>query len=245
MVVFLHLLMLEGTLEAQEMPRFQIELEGGPVWQSRNNVQIPNDQTATRFSLKDLAGAGPWVTGRLYLTWNVNQKHGLRILLAPLTIEETGSLDEQVSFAGADFEPGSPVEGTYQFNSWRIGYRYRFLERRNLDLWLGFTAKIRDAKVALRQGDTSSRDTNVGFVPLLHFSGDWQLGDRAHLLFDFDGLAGGPGRAFDVGLKFGVDLGDHWRVGGGYRTLEGGADVESAYNFAWIHYGVFSLTVFP
>jgi hypothetical protein len=107
---------------------------------------------------------------------------------------------------------------------------------------VGFTGKLRDAKVALSQGSTASEDTDLGFVPLLHFSGDWRIADRAHLLLDFDGLAGGPGRAFDVGLKLGVDLSNRWRVGGGYRTLEGGADVDAAYNFAWIHYGVFSLT---
>ncbi|MBT8395469.1 MAG: hypothetical protein HKO65_11435 [Gemmatimonadetes bacterium] len=239
-----YLLVPGGMLVAQEVPRFQVELEVGPVWQGRNNVQIPNEAPATRFSLKDLAGQGPWPTGRLYLTWNLNQRHSLRVLLAPLTIEETGTVDEPVSFAGAEFDPGSPVQGTYQFNSWRVGYRYRFLERQDLDLRVGFTAKIRDAKVALAQGETASKDTNVGFVPLLHFSGDWQMAEGAHLLLDFDGLAGGPGRAFDVGLKVGFDLGDHWRIGGGYRTLEGGADVETAYNFAWLHYGVVSLTFF-
>ncbi|MGD2121978.1 MAG: hypothetical protein PVJ76_09545 [Gemmatimonadota bacterium] len=231
--------------EAQEVPRFQVDLEAGPVWQSRNDVQIPNDESATRFSLKDLVGGGPWFAGRLYLTWNVNQRHGIRILLAPLTVEESGSIEEPVSFAGAVYEPGSPVQGTYKFNSWRVGYRYRFLERAPLDLWVGFTAKLRDAKVALRQGATASEDTDLGFVPLLHFSGDWRMTRGAHLLLDFDGLAGGPGRAFDVGLKVAFDLGPHWRLGGGYRTLEGGADVDRVYNFAWIHYGVFSLTFLP
>jgi hypothetical protein len=30
--------------------RFIVEVEGGPVWQSYNNVEIPNDGTATRFA---------------------------------------------------------------------------------------------------------------------------------------------------------------------------------------------------
>ena len=81
-----------SPVEAQEVPRFQVDLEAGPVWQSRNNVQIPNDDSGTRFSLKDLVGGGPWFAGRLYLTWNVNQRHGIRILLAPLTVEESGSI---------------------------------------------------------------------------------------------------------------------------------------------------------
>ncbi|MGD8360913.1 MAG: hypothetical protein PVJ04_05740 [Gemmatimonadota bacterium] len=226
---------------AQAPPSYEIEFEAGPVWQSRNDVQIPNDQTGTRFSLADLAGKGPWPAGRAYLTWNINQRHGLRLLLAPFSLTETGSVSEPVSFAGETFQPGTPISATYKFSSWRISYRYRFTRRENLDLWVGFTAKLRDAKIELDQGERSSKDTDLGFVPLLHLAADWRLTPAGHLLFDFDGLAGGPGRAFDSSLKFGYDLGDRWRVTAGYRTLEGGADVESVYNFAWLHYGVFSI----
>jgi hypothetical protein len=45
-------------------PRFEVEFEMGPVWQSRNDVELPNDGTATRFSLKELTGSGPWLAGR-------------------------------------------------------------------------------------------------------------------------------------------------------------------------------------
>jgi hypothetical protein len=221
-------------------PRFEIELEMGAVWQSRNEVQIPNDETGTRFSLIDVTGKGPWPAGRLYCTFNINRKHGLRALLAPLSITETGSLEDPVDFAGETFLPGEDVEATYKFNSWRLSYRYRYLERERISLWVGFTAKIRDAKIELVQGETSSRKTDVGFVPLLHLAADWQFSKRSHILFDFDGLAGGPGRAFDISLKLGYDLNRSWALTGGYRMVEGGADVESVYNFAWLHYAVAS-----
>ncbi|MFC1659889.1 hypothetical protein ACFL3S_00305 [Gemmatimonadota bacterium] len=230
-------------IEAQTTPTYEIEIEAGPVWQSRNNVQIPNDQAGTRFSLTDLAGKGPWPAGRLYLTWNINGRHGLRALLAPFSLTETGSLADPVSFAGEMFQPGTPVEATYKFSSWRLSYRYRFLRRRDLDLWVGFTGKLRDARIELQQGARSSKDTDLGFVPLLHLAADWRMTGAGHLLFDFDGLAGGPGRAFDSSLKFGYDLGDRWRITLGYRTLEGGADVESVYNFAWLHYGTVSVAL--
>jgi len=32
-------------------------------------------------------------------------------------------------------------------------------------------------------------------------------------------------------------------VSAGYRTVEGGADVDEVYNFAWLHYAVGSLAV--
>jgi hypothetical protein len=225
---------------ADDTPRFVIELEGGALWQTRNNVEIPNDGTATRFSLVDVVGKGPWPVGRIYLTWNLSSRHGVRALLAPLSITESGSVAGPVRFAGETYIPGEPVEATYQFNSWRLTYHYMFMEREKLRLWVGFTAKIRDAKIKLSQSGTTSKDTDVGFVPLLYLAADWRFAPRWHMLFDFDGLAGGPGRAFDIALKLGCDLGDHLSLTGGYRTLEGGADVVSVYNFAWLHYAVVS-----
>ena len=57
-----------------------------------------------------------------------------------------------------------------------------------------------------------------------------------------DALAGGPGRAEDASLKLYADIGAHWSASVGYRTLEGGADVDEAYNFAWLHYAVASVS---
>jgi len=234
-------LLLGSTAPAFGDPSWQLELEGGPVWQGRNDVQIPNDATATRFSLVDVVGRGPTFAGRALLTWNPQPRHGLRLLLAPLTIQETGVPEADLGFAGADYVAGDPLEATYQFNSWRLGYRYRFRDHGGLRLWVGFTAKIRDAKVELRQGDTTSRDTDVGFVPLLHLAADWEFASRWRAVLDLDGLAGGPGRAFDIAGKLVHDLGARWAVAAGYRTIEGGADVEAVYNFAWLHYAVVSV----
>lgn len=229
------------TVMAQRPATFVLEVEGGPVWQSRNDVQIPNDETATRFSLVDLVGSGPQAASRVYLTWNVGERHGLRVLLAPLSVAEVGVPTEPINFAGETYQAGTPVSGTYKFNSWRLGYRYRLKDTERLALFLGFTAKIRDAKVELSQAGTSSKKTDVGFVPLLNLGADWRFTEGWRLLFDFDGLAGGPGRAFDVALKLAYDIGDHLWLAGGYRTVEGGADVESVYNFAWLHYTVVSV----
>lgn len=226
------------SVSAQDTSGLVVELEAGPVWQSRNDVQIPNTNAGTRFSLVDLVGQGPSPAARLYLTWNINNRHSLRGLFAPLSYTGTGSLTGSVDFAGASYVPGSPVEATYKFNSWRLSYRYRFLDRERLKFSVGLTAKIRDAKIELTQGSTTSKDTDVGFVPLLYLGADWRFDGNWYLLFDFDGLAGGPGRAFDIALKLHYAFNDHWGLSTGYRTLEGGADVASVYNFAWLHYAV-------
>ena len=234
-------LLLPASAIAQS-PRIIVELEGGPVWQSYNDVEVPNDGSATRFALDELAGTGPWPAGRLYLTWNLGERHGLRALVAPFSLTETGTSAEPIRFAGADYAADEPVEATYTFNSYRLTYRYRALGGDRSAGWVGFTAKIRDATVALEQGPTSSRKDDVGFVPLLHLAGDWYFAPDWRLGFDADGLAGGPGRAIDATLKLGYDLNRNWTVSAGYRTLEGGADVDEVYAFAWLHYLVGSVS---
>lgn len=236
------LCLLPSMLGAQETPPVVVEIEAGPAWQTRNDVQIPNDPSGTRFSLRGLVGSGPWPAGRIYVTWNLSERHGVRAMAAPLSFTERGTLDRPVDFAGRSYDSGAATEGTYRFNSYRLTYRYRFHRGEAWTWWGGFTAKLRDAKVELRQGETTSRKTDVGFVPLLHLAGDWRFASRWQLSLDVDALAGGPGRAEDAALKLGFDLDDRWTVSGGYRTVEGGADVDEVFTFAWLHYAVVSAT---
>jgi len=240
--VFWTLLAFFPSVAAAQLPPagapFKVELEGGVLFQSRNEVQIPNEDTASRIDLVDQVGAGPLPAGRLTLHWNFYGRHGASVVLAPLEYTRSAVIDEPIRFDRVDFPAGRETDFTFKFNSWRINYNYRFLERTGLKAWVGFTAKIRDAKVTVAQADRKGELTNLGFVPLLFLAMDWEFTKHWHLLAEFNGLAGGPGRAFDVSLKVAYDLGERYGLGLGYRTVEGGADVSRVYNFAWIHYVV-------
>lgn len=236
-------LRLASPAAAQTSP-YTFEIEGGAVWQSGNDVEVPNDGTATRFSLQTALGSGPWSAGRIYLTWHRSESQSLRILFAPLTLQATGMLSEAVHFSGVTYAPGTPTRGTYAFNSYRASYRWRVHTSARSSVWLGFTAKVRDASIILAQGETTSRTDDVGFVPLLHVAAERRLGP-VRVAFDADALAGGPGRAVDASLKLAYVLNEHWRLSAGYRTVEGGADVDSVYNFAWLNYGVVSVAWRP
>jgi hypothetical protein len=242
--IFISLLIVTtwGNVAGQnEIQRhFYLQLELGPVWQGRNDVQIPNTEDGTRFSLVDLVGNGPFPSIRFYFTWRIAQRHDLRLLLAPLIYTENGTFSSPVSFAGQTYIPGESVDATYKFNSWRLTYRYKLHHGEQWHWWIGFTAKIRDAKIKLVQNTISSEKTDVGFVPLLHIRGEYHWSKTGWVLLDIDALAGGPGRAEDVTLQIGYDFTDQWSLSAGYRTVEGGADVEEVYNFAWLHYIVFS-----
>lgn len=223
------------TTRADDEPRWTASLEAGAVWQGRNDARIPGD-TGTKFSLADLQGRGARASGRLTLTMDEGSSNRWRLLIAPLEIRGTGELPRTVDFAGATYAGGTPTSGWYKFNSYRITYMRRFHHSDRASWYFGGTLKFRDARIALRQGSTATSDYDLGVVPLAYLSGVVGLGSGWRLNVDVDGLAAPQGRAFDVGIHAMRDLTPDWALGIGYRTLEGGADNDSVYTFAWLNY---------
>jgi hypothetical protein len=212
----------------------------GPWGLSRNDVRIPS-ATGTEFSMLDLTGAGPNAFVRVAATFRLADRHHLRLVAAPVQTTGTGTFEAPVTFAGQTFAAGVPTAGTYKFNTYRLGYRYTLHDSRDWHVDIGGALLTRDAKIELRQGATTARDTDLGFVPLASFGASRRLSDRARLVFDIEGLGSKQGRAIDALLKLDYALSHRWTFGVGYRTIEGGADVESVYNFAWLHFGVVSV----
>lgn len=232
--VLFALIALSGSAFASDVS-LDLKLSLGGAWQSRNDVQIPNNNEATRYSLRDITGSGPLPAVRLEGIWNVNDKHALRLLLAPLSYSERGRISDTVRFAGATYDPGQNIKGEYRFNSWRAGYRYHLRARDTWDLWIGGTLKVRDAEIKLSQGPINRSDDNVGIVPLLYLAGEYRFQGTWSFSADLDGLAGGPGRAIDLGVSLNYAPARQWRLGVEYRVLEGGADTDEVYNFAWFN----------
>lgn len=230
-------LMVLGLVMARD---FSVEFEGGLFWQARNDFRIPNDPGATEIDLVELAGSGPLPAGRVFLNWDFRPRHRLQVTLAPLQISETVELTDQAVFEGVTF-PAGTTDAVYKFNSWRLGYGYLFHEGEDWMWQVGFTAKIRDAKISLEQGSLYAEKTDLGFVPLLYLRGEYLFCPGSRVVLDFNGLAGGPGRAFDISLKLSRDLSERLSLNAGYRTIEGGADVESVYSFAWLNYAVLGM----
>ena len=158
-----------SATEQKDWERFRFELEGGPVWQAKNDVRIPGN-TGTEFSFKDLIGSGPYTAGRFTFDWNFRERHGLRLEVAPLRIDGTGTFNQPVSFAGTTFSPGTSTEGKYKFDTYRVSYRYLFLNKKAWRMHVGATLLVRDAKIELEQAGLKASDSNVGVVPLLNFS---------------------------------------------------------------------------
>ncbi len=220
--------------ESQQKP-FSLWIEGGPAWQSYNDVQIPSS-TGTRLAISDF-GKGPFAAYRFYAGYQLSENHGLRLLLAPLSVTVNGVPTSAVSYQNTTFAAGVSTEALYKFNSYRLSYQYRFHESDALTMRIGFTGKIRDAEIRLTQGATTATRTDLGFVPLLNFALDWRFNPGWTFIVDADALAAPQGRAEDVTLQLGHDLSPDLQLRGGYRMVEGGSSGGGAvYSFAWFHY---------
>ena len=238
--MFLILLALPPLLAAapaEDGPRWTLEIESGAVLPGYNNVQVSRSE-GTRFSLKNDLNLPADIYYRLRLTWQIAPRHALSALFAPLTLAADGRPAGAIRFAGKDFAAGTPVDATYRFNSYRLTYRYTLVSSERVRLGIGFTAKIRDAVISVSDGTQEGKTTNVGFVPLLNLHLDWKWTPRWSLLAEVDALAapGGQGRAEDVAVAVAYTASPAWRFKAGYRLVEGGANVESVYNFALINY---------
>jgi hypothetical protein len=216
-----------------------ISVEGSQVWQTKNDQRIPGT-TGTLFSLSDLK-SGPFTKYRIYAGHIWDDRHEVRLLYAPLQVSFDTQLPSSVFFVDSTFAAGTPTTALYRFNSYRATYAYHFDPVGAWKLAFGFTAKIRDAEVRLTQGALTRTKTNVGFVPLLNFQAVRDFGQDWSLRFDFDGLAAPQGRAFDVALFLERAVAGPLRAFGGYRMVEGGADNDQVYNFAWFHYATLGL----
>ncbi len=222
--------------------RLAIDIEGGMVGSLYNDVRIPGDE-GTDFSLTDDLSTDSAPYFRARLTYTVAERHTFSALYAPLTLEASGTAPADIFYEGETFPEGSELSGSYTFNSYRLTYRYEFTPRGRWSYGLGFTAKIRDAEIRVESDELSSSKTNVGFVPLLNFRLRYDATDRFALSLEGDALAAPQGRAEDVMLAAHYRLSDSVEVRGGYRLVEGGADNDEVYNFAYLSYAAVGLTV--
>lgn len=222
--------MLSGTAAYAQL---QLDVETGAALSGYNKVRIPGEG-GTFINLSESLEATPTAFYRLRLSYTINDKHTITALFAPLTIRYNGRFDQELQFFGTTFAATQPLDVRYQFNSYRLTYRYNFPRTQRFQLGVGATAKIRDAEVEVN-GVTK---TNVGFVPLINFHAEWFVKEKLSLVLQGDALVSTQGRAEDVLLAALFYPNRLVTLKLGYRILEGGANNDEVYNFSLIHYAV-------
>jgi hypothetical protein len=237
---FVTMLLVLPSVQARS--QFGLDIESGYLSTGYNDIRIPGDG-GTFFSLSEELEAHSKVFLRLRLNYKPGIRHTISLLYAPLTVLSDGSVGRDILYEGVNFPANSNIKASYKFNSYRITYRYDIVQKPKLDFGLGFTAKIRDAKIDLTSGELYGEKVNVGFVPIINFRLHYKPYEKLGLLFEGDALAAPQGRAEDVLLAATYKVSDHLILRAGYRILEGGADNDEVYTFSLFHYGSVGLNI--
>lgn len=225
-----------ASFVAREAPAgVEADVETSLVFASQIDTRIPGNEGSDLSLVNDLSTpAAP--AFRLRLGYRLADRHLITALYAPLQINARGRADRDILFRGRTYPAGTPLLAVYRFNSYRLTYRYSVVWDDGFDLAVGFTGKIRDAETSL-YGVEARRKTNIGFVPLLNVHVAWHPAAGVFgVLFDADALAAPQGRAEDVTLAATWAFTDQLELRAGYRLVEGGADNDEVYTFAWFHY---------
>jgi len=214
-----------------------VDVEGGKVFPGYNDVRIPGD-TGTKFSLYDeveTESAWYWRARAGYL---LDERHFISLVVAPLRLEGSGKVDRALVFDDANFSANAPLKATFQFNTYRAGYRYNFIVHERGVVGGGITLLVRDAYIEVEGDGQSAKSANLGFVPLLNFHVSGKIIPYFGLLFEGDALASTQGRAFDILTAMVFHLSNSLSIKAGYRFIEGGADNDKVYTFSLFHFAV-------
>jgi hypothetical protein len=233
------LFLLAGVAGAQAF----VDFEGGVAFTGYNDVAIPAD-TGSRISLKNDIQSDPAPAFRVRLGYSFGDRHTVSVLIAPLTVYGSGTLDEDVTYRGKTFLAGSSAKSTYRFDSYRLTYRYDVIDAESVTVSLGLTGKIRSADIAIMDDTGYAHRSDLGVVPLVNFGLRWEFARPFSALVDGDALVTPFGRAEDVlvALEYSPSERVSWRLG--YRILEGGSDGGGdVYTFALFNYAVAGLRV--
>jgi len=236
-------IILTILLPCSVFSQLTITVESGLAFTQYNNVRAPNgdNQQGSLFSLADdFQEVQNPIYFRAEAKYLIASKHTVEITAVPLTVESENFQGNDLSFEGVTFN-GNNVNGKYKFNTYRLSYRYRIVDRPKFLLDLGASLLIRDAAITISQNDTEVSNTDLGFVPLISLDLAYKFNPKFQAVLKGDALVGPVGRAEDVFLGLQYFPASQLALKAGYRLIEGGADVDQVYNFAFFHFAAFGL----
>lgn len=237
--LYILLICLVGTsaAHAQSVNGWNIRIMPQVAWGANNDVQRPNDDAGTRFSLPDDIGRknSTIFSPRVEVEYNI-KRHHIIATAAWVNDKFEGLAQKNIVYDGELFTQGSNVEAKYKFHTYRLGYRYRIVDNQRFNFELGATLLLRDASISLENASTRGKFTNLGVAPLLSYSLEWMATPELSLLSYGDAFAVSAGRAEDIFAGFKYRFSPLVSAMAGYRLLEGGSDGDRVYTISTFHF---------
>lgn len=233
-------LLISLVNSTQLAAQFQVDVEVGALLGGfYNEVRSPSEGGTDFDFLSDDFTTYIAPLQRVRLGGTINERHTIIALAAPLTVYFEGNSGRpDINYRGRIFRGDQPLLGVFKFNSYRLTYRYNIIVKEKIKFGAGFTAKLRDASVALDNGELRIEDGALGFVPLINLYLKWNATERFGFIVDYDGLITPIqyGRASDLLLAAFYSINENLSLKAGWRFVEGGSDRPENYNIAWLNF---------
>jgi hypothetical protein len=219
--------------------RHIIDVELGVLNIVYNDIANGIGSYASRFSSTAIENR-PEFYSRYSYYFNLDRKNSFRLLVAPLTVNGAGIIDPNsaatINYDNIIWNANQLINYEYKFNSYRATYRRTIFDNDKFTFMIGFTAKIRDARILINQNGLVSNDVNVGFVPLLYFNFEYRPIDKLTLGIEGDVTGAPQGSAVDVDVFARYRVHKHVELAAVYRFLFGGVSIATNYNYGFYNY---------
>lgn len=107
------------------------------------------------------------------------RRHGFTVEYLPLMASATSVLARHVTFVGATYRSGQPVDASLAWHTVRAGYRYTLLARETWSLGLNVDLWHSDLRLRLQSGSTDREGKSTLPIPGIGTSLRWNVSPRA------------------------------------------------------------------
>jgi hypothetical protein len=224
--LMIYLLCLLSLASAQS-----VRFETGISSVIKNEFRVPK-QGGTDVQFPDSSQMYYRVEG----SWDWNERHGLRFVVAPFSYSEKINTTAPIVFDKTTFASNTETSLNFKFNSYRLGYVYHWIQDTNWTLDVGGTLKVRDALISVEQAGVEEKFTDFGFVPLLYLKVARHWNELWSTALTADGAGSPQGYAVDALIDIEYRWREAYTLSLGYRLLDGGADNDTLKTFSTIQY---------
>ena len=235
--------------------QFKGSVEMGFIGVLKHTIQF--SKSGTEFDYRKEGGQDVlFFFARLSAEFEFARHHSLIFLYQPLNIETEAVLGRDVAIDELTFPEGTPINLRYGFDFYRFSYLYDFFKDPDLEVAIGLSLQIRNARISFTSADGQLRRArdDIGPVPVIKLRLRYTFKPGVWLGFEGDGFwASGKiitgstndfeGAILDASLRVGFNLTSFLETFVNVRYIGGGArgtDKDSrgpgdGYTNNWIH----------
>lgn len=208
---------------------YHVEIQAG-FWNPTPELRLAVDfldVIGTEFDLRDDLGIEKARFGDFRLVLRPATRHKFRVSYIPIEYDAESVLRREIVFNGTRYPVGLPVNTTFEWKAWRVGYEHDFIYRDRGFLGFIVEAKWTDVDATIASPLATEMTTVKAPIPALGLIGRAYLAPNLALTGEFTGfhLPGdvfeddAAGSYYDFDVYGTLNVTNHVGVSAGFRSI--------------------------